>query len=271
MDPAYEKISRRFHADLDEFRLAFAKAWYKLLHRDMGPIERYLGPLVAEPQLWQDPVPAARGPARLRRRRRRPQGQGPRVRSGRRPAGPHGVGLRRQLPRHRQARWRQRRPHPAGAAEGLGGQRADRARRRAREARAGPSGVQRRRRRPGLAGRPDRAGGLRGGREGGQGRRPRRDRAVHTRAAPTRRQEQTDVESFAVLEPRADGFRNYLRAGEKLPARDAAGRQGEPPRPLRSGDDRAGRRSARARRQRRRLPARRAHRPGRARSRTTSS
>ena len=44
LDPEYEQISRRFHADLDEFRLAFAKAWYKLLHRDMGPITRYLGP-----------------------------------------------------------------------------------------------------------------------------------------------------------------------------------------------------------------------------------
>ena len=61
MDPEYEKISRRFHADLDEFRLAFAKAWYKLLHRDMGPVSRFLGPLVAEPQLWQDPVPAVDG------------------------------------------------------------------------------------------------------------------------------------------------------------------------------------------------------------------
>jgi catalase-peroxidase len=57
-DPEYDKISRRFLENPDEFRLAFAKAWYKLLHRDMGPIERYLGPWVAEPQLWQDPVPA---------------------------------------------------------------------------------------------------------------------------------------------------------------------------------------------------------------------
>ena len=57
-DPTYEKISRRFLEHPDEFALAFAKAWYKLLHRDMGPIERYLGPWVAEPQLWQDPVPA---------------------------------------------------------------------------------------------------------------------------------------------------------------------------------------------------------------------
>jgi len=57
-DPAYEKISRRFQANPQEFADAFAKAWFKLTHRDMGPISRYLGPEVpAEPQLWQDPVP----------------------------------------------------------------------------------------------------------------------------------------------------------------------------------------------------------------------
>ena len=50
--------SRRFLENPEEFRLAFAKAWYKLLHRDMGPVSRFLGPWVAEPQLWQDPVPA---------------------------------------------------------------------------------------------------------------------------------------------------------------------------------------------------------------------
>lgn len=57
MDPAYNKISRRFHKNPEEFRLAFAKAWYKLTHRDMGPVTRLLGPEVAPPQLWQDPVP----------------------------------------------------------------------------------------------------------------------------------------------------------------------------------------------------------------------
>jgi catalase-peroxidase len=58
MDPAYEKISRRFFEHPQEFADAFAKAWFKLTHRDMGPRSRYLGPLVpAEPQLWQDPVP----------------------------------------------------------------------------------------------------------------------------------------------------------------------------------------------------------------------
>jgi catalase-peroxidase len=57
-DPAYEKISRRFYEHPDEFADAFARAWFKLTHRDMGPIARYLGKLVpAEPQLWQDPVP----------------------------------------------------------------------------------------------------------------------------------------------------------------------------------------------------------------------
>ena len=57
-DPAYEKISRRFYEHPDQFADAFAKAWFKLTHRDMGPISRYLGPLVPkQPQLWQDPVP----------------------------------------------------------------------------------------------------------------------------------------------------------------------------------------------------------------------
>jgi catalase-peroxidase len=59
-DPAYEKISRRFYEHPDQFADAFARAWYKLTHRDMGPIVRYLGPLVPKEQLpWQDPIPAA--------------------------------------------------------------------------------------------------------------------------------------------------------------------------------------------------------------------
>ncbi len=59
MDPAYEKVSRRFAEDLDAFADAFARAWFKLTHRDMGPIARYLGPLVPKEQLiWQDPLPA---------------------------------------------------------------------------------------------------------------------------------------------------------------------------------------------------------------------
>ncbi|EOM74860.1 catalase [Rhodococcus rhodnii LMG 5362] len=57
-DPEYAKITRRWLDHPEELSEAFAKAWYKLLHRDMGPLTRYLGPWVAEPQLWQDPVPA---------------------------------------------------------------------------------------------------------------------------------------------------------------------------------------------------------------------
>jgi catalase-peroxidase len=58
-DPAYEKISRRFYENPDQFADAFARAWFKLTHRDMGPIVRYLGPLVPKEELpWQDPIPA---------------------------------------------------------------------------------------------------------------------------------------------------------------------------------------------------------------------
>ena len=62
-DPAYEKISRRFHENPDQFADAFARAWFKLTHRDMGPIVRYLGPLVPKETLsWQDPIPAVDHP-----------------------------------------------------------------------------------------------------------------------------------------------------------------------------------------------------------------
>ncbi|HZV76277.1 MAG TPA: catalase/peroxidase HPI [Candidatus Babeliales bacterium] len=63
VDPVYAPIAKRFHENPQEFADAFAKAWYKLTHRDMGPIARYLGPEVpAEPQIWQDPVPAVDHP-----------------------------------------------------------------------------------------------------------------------------------------------------------------------------------------------------------------
>ena len=63
LDPVYEKISRRFYENPDQFADAFARAWFKLTHRDMGPIVRYLGPLVPKEQLaWQDPIPAVDHP-----------------------------------------------------------------------------------------------------------------------------------------------------------------------------------------------------------------
>ncbi len=63
VDPAYEKISRRFHENPDQFADAFARAWFKLTHRDMGPVSRYLGPLVPTERLaWQDPIPAVDHP-----------------------------------------------------------------------------------------------------------------------------------------------------------------------------------------------------------------
>src|ERR1044072_1026688 len=57
MDPIYGPIAKRFHENPDQLADAFARAWFKLLHRDMGPRARYLGPWIPEPQIWQDPVP----------------------------------------------------------------------------------------------------------------------------------------------------------------------------------------------------------------------
>ena len=169
MDPAYDKISRRFLENPEEFRLAFAKAWYKLLHRDMGPVSRFLGPWVPEAQLWQDPVPEVDhelvGDADVAALKTRVLDSGL---SGV-GAGHDGVGLGLQLPHDGQARWRQRRPHPARAAAELGGQRARPAPGGPRDAREDPDDVQRGRRRAGLAGRPDRAGRARR-----RSRRPRR-------------------------------------------------------------------------------------------------
>src|SRR5260370_4667164 len=62
-DPSYEKISRRFYENPDQFADAFARAWFKLTHRDIGPIVRYLGSLVPKETLpWQDPIPAVNHP-----------------------------------------------------------------------------------------------------------------------------------------------------------------------------------------------------------------
>ena len=182
MDPVYEQISRRFHQNPDLFADAFARAWFKLTHRDMGPRELYLGSEVPEEVLiWQDPVPAVDHPlvdatdiAELKAAD--PRHGAPRVRSG-----DDGVGVRVELPRLRQARRRQRRAASARAAEGLGGQPV---RRRARDDRGARGHQGRLRRRPhrrqeGLSRRPHRARRLGGRRGGGPHGRPRDRGALH--------------------------------------------------------------------------------------------
>ncbi len=219
LDPVYAPIAKRFLENPDQLADAFAKAWFKLTHRDMGPITRYVGALVpSEPQLWQDPVPAVDhdlvGDADIAALKEKVLG----VRPVGHPAGRDRLGVGGHLPRHRQARGRQRGAGPARPAEGLGGQQPGRARHRAADARGDPGGVQRWQ--PGaakvsladlivLAG----CAAVEKAAEATPG------TTVTVPFAPGRTdatQEWTDVESFAVLEPTADGFRNYSQAGEKL-------------------------------------------------------
>ena len=143
-DPVYEKISRRFHEHPDQFADAFARAWFKLTHRDMGPLARYLGPLVPkETLIWQDPVPAVDHPLIDEKDIAALKAEDPRLRPVGFAAGLDRLGVGLDLPRLRQARRRQRRAHPPGAAEGLGGQPAGAAGEGAGEARSDPEGVQR--------------------------------------------------------------------------------------------------------------------------------
>jgi catalase-peroxidase len=214
VDPEYEKISRRFRDNPEEFGVAFAKAWYKLLHRDMGPVERFLGPWVAEPQLWQDPVPAVEGPlvgdADVATLKEKVLGSGLSVselvstawasaatfRSTDKRGGANGARIRLEPQRS----WGVNQPEQL-----------DRVLTTLEEIRSdfnGTGGAQ-----VSLADLIVLAGSA----------------AVEKAASdagfdvtvpfhPGRTDatlEQTDVDSFKVLEPRADGFRNYLRSGDK--------------------------------------------------------
>jgi catalase-peroxidase len=219
VDPTYEKITRRWLDHPEELTDAFGKAWYKLLHRDMGPVTRYLGPWVPEPQLWQDPVPevdheligdgdiaalkdkvlksrlsirqlvstAWRSAASFRGTDKRGGANGARIRLA------------------PQKNWEVN--DPAELAKVL--QTLERIKQDFNNSQSGGKKVS-------LADLIVLAGSAaveQAAKNAGHD--------VTVPFAPGRTdaaQEQTDVESFAVLEPKADGFRNYLRAGEKQPA-----------------------------------------------------
>ncbi|MDX2056161.1 MAG: catalase/peroxidase HPI [Gemmatimonadales bacterium] len=220
-DPAYEKISRRFHQHPEQFAEAFAKAWFKLTHRDMGPIARYLGPLVPkEPQLWQDPVPPAVG---------EPIGAAD-VATLKTRILATGLGVRQLVATAWAAAASFRGTDKRGGANGarlrLSPQKDWAVNDPAELAKvlAKLTEVQR-------AFNAEQAGGKKqvsladlivlGGSAAIEQAAKAGGVDVQVPFAPGRTdatQEQTDVESFAVLEPTADGFRNYLAPGQELPA-----------------------------------------------------
>jgi catalase-peroxidase len=212
LDPVYEKISRRFLEHPDEFAEAFAKAWYKLLHRDMGPLSRYLGPWVPEAQLWQDPLPPAGhepiGAADVAELKERILGSG--------------LSTSRLVATAWSAAASFRRTDMRGGANGgrlrLAPQRDWEVNEPAELASALET-LERVRRE---FGKPVSLADVivLGGCAAVE--RAAKDAGVDVTVpfAPGRTdatQEQTDVESFSVLEPRLDGFRNWCRAGESMP------------------------------------------------------
>ncbi|MCX5403100.1 catalase/peroxidase HPI [Streptomyces sp. NBC_00335] len=219
LDPVYGPISKGFHENPDRLADAFAKAWYKLLHRDMGPLSRYLGPWVPGPQLWQDPVPAVDhalvGDAEIADLKGRILATGLSVpqlvttawasaasfRGTDMRGGANGARIRlapqkdwevNDLPEVAEVlQALERIQQDFNASQAAGGAKVSLA---DLIVLGGCAAVERAAKNAG--------------------------HAVTVPFAPGRTdasQEQTDVESFSVLEPRADGFRNYLRTGEKLP------------------------------------------------------
>ncbi|WP_062210155.1 catalase/peroxidase HPI [Streptomyces sp. NBRC 109706] len=219
-DPAYERISRRFLENPDEFADAFARAWFKLTHRDLGPIARYLGPEVpSETLLWQDPLPAATGQpldaddlASLKERIAAADlsvaqlvstawASAASFRGSDKRGGANGARVRLQP----QSGWEVNDPDQLAtvlrALEGI-----------QESFNAAGTGDKR----VSLADVIVLAGGVaveRAAKDAGFD--------IEVPFTPGRvdaTQEQTDVESFAALEPTADGFRNYLGKGNRLPA-----------------------------------------------------
>jgi catalase-peroxidase len=216
-DPTYEKIARRFLEHPDQFAEAFAKAWYKLLHRDMGPVSRYLGPWVPEPQLWQDPVPAVDheliGSDDVAALKRTLLDSGLSIaqlvsvawaaaasyRDTDKRGGANGARIRLAP----QKDWEVNEPAQLAAVLQT-----------LEQVQQDFNGSQSGQKRVSLA---DLIvlGGVAAVEQAA------RDAGVDlevpfTPGRTDASQEQTDAETFAVLEPRADGFRNYLREGEKL-------------------------------------------------------
>ena len=207
-DPAYEKVSRRFFEHPEQLADAFARAWYKLLHRDMGPVSRFLGPWVPEPQLWQDPVPAVDhdlvGDADVAALKAKVLDSGLSVSELVSTAWASAASFRGTDKRG----GRERRADPARAAAQLGGQRAGRGRQGRRHPGDDPAGLQRIavRRHPDLARRPDRPGRWGCRREGREGRRAEGHGAV--RAGAYRRLAGAD---------RRRGVRRARAAGRRVP------------------------------------------------------
>ena len=217
-DPIYREITRRWLDHPDELADAFARAWYKLLHRDMGPISRYRGPWIAEPQLWQDPVPAVdhalvdeADVASLKGKVLESGLTVPQLvktawaaagsyRNTDKRGGANGGRLRLEP----QKNWEIN--EPAEVAEVLGA--LEKLQEYFNRTASGGKKVS-------LADLIVLAGSAaveKAAKDAGH------DITVpFTPGRTDASQENTDVDSFAVLEPRADGFRNYARPGEKAP------------------------------------------------------
>ena len=213
VDPIYEPIARRFYENPDELADAFARAWYKLLHRDMGPVSRYLGPYVPEPQLWQDPVPAV--DHELIDDAEIAQLKAALLDSG--------LSIRQLVVTAWASAATFRGTDMRGGANGA---RIQMAPQKDWEVNGGEEltdalqAIDRVRQKWG--GRKVSLADLivLGGCAAVEQAAKNAGHDITVPFAPGRTdatQEQTDVESFAVLEPTADGFRNYLREGEKLP------------------------------------------------------
>ena len=219
LDPIYAPISKRFHENPDQLADAFAKAWYKLIHRDMGPVSRLSGPVGSRAAAVAGPGPPRRSRADRRGGHRCPQGQSPGVGTVGLPAGLHSLGAAASF------RGTDKRAAPTGHGFASRRRRTGRSttRPRSREVLQTLEEVQQdfNRSQPGEK-RVSLAdlivlGGCAAVEQAAKNAGPRRARSRSRRGAPTRPRTRPTSESFAVLEPTSDGFRNYLRVGEKLP------------------------------------------------------